>query len=53
MRLTQAIMLGKGVLTSTIPKKAQALNITPSLHIELPRSTGDIPKPLYIALLAT
>ena len=53
MRLTQPITLDKGVLASTIPNKPQPLNITPSLRGESLRSTGDIPKPLYIALLAT
>jgi hypothetical protein len=50
MLLTQPITLSKGVLASTFPDKSQPLNITPSLRGELPRSTGDTPKPLYKAL---
>jgi hypothetical protein len=48
--LTQPITLGKGVLVSTFSDKFQSLNITPNLRGELPRSTGDTPKPLYKAL---
>ena len=53
MRLTQWAKLDKGVLASTIPNKAQPLNIMPSLRGESSRSTGDTPRPLYIAPLAT
>jgi hypothetical protein len=50
MRLTQPIMLGKGVLASIFSDKSQPLNITPNLSEESPRSTGDTPKPLYKVL---
>ena len=53
MRLTQPITLDEGVLATTVPDKPQPLNFTPSLHGELSRSTGDTPRPLYIAPLAT
>ena len=53
MWLTQRAKLDKGVLASTVPNKAQPLNITLSLRGESLSSIGDTPKPLYIALLAT